>query len=938
MDKKTTRPPTTPASNRRIGPPSSATRSAGRPATAGALRYNPDLNRQLNLNLRESDPVEVYCRIKPLEGDGDDSCIRILDDSTLALIPPETSAAWKLGNAKEQHYTFQRVFGSDASQKVIFDSIALPLVKDFLQGKNALLFAYGVTGSGKTFTMSGNSSESGVMPRCLDVVFNSIAKNRASKYVFRPDRMNGFESQTKADAMLERQKEMHERQRETAKTPRRNGRPPIAEYGIDQYMNRVRDETSLPVGNEDSLYSVFVTYIEIYNNSVYDLLDESPIDIMKTRGALQHKLLREDYNHNVYVNGVAEVEVESPEEAFEVYLKGQRRRRMAHTALNTESSRSHSIFNIRLVQAPLDPEGEEIMDNSKMINVSQLSLVDLAGSERYHRTQARGDRLKEAGNINNSLMTLRKCMDILRENQKFSANRVVPYRESKLTHFLKNYFDGEGRVRMILCVNPRNDDYDENLHVMAFAELTQEIQIVRPQEPKKFEPMTPGRHKANELYKEAKRQLVEEKIVEENELPSSDVQLVFGLGIPIPLCKISKSTEEEALSTLRKALELRLKGKEELQKFIVEKRQSFRLRLVGIEREMLTLRSENSNLRSHIERVTTEKEKLDNIFRATLFEKGELETKYKEQEAHIHQLEEELLNCKMELRQRDLAHHKEKENLKSDMDLQRELDAMKQERNLQNEKAKLEAEFRTKEKTIIAVRELVSNIDAPRSSRSRQSKSKSSKSAALLELSTTSSESDLPSAVSKADRITRSKFMSTPVLHESVVIPSSANRRSALVNNPRYGRARSTDRDVWIEHTDKAVVLKPQTVFQPVMKKKKSVTQLKSADDMKGASKYCLLTQEPDSEGDIETRLYKGEINRTITGGANMVLQDVEALRQTSPKPTPSRKRTSSSPSGPEIHRPRFDRGLETHYDEVEKRCRVGVSYRDSETTRNGRK
>lgn len=53
-------------------------------------------------------------------------------------------------------------------------------------------------------------------------------------------------------------------------------------------------------------------------------------------------------------------------------------------------------------------------------------------------------------------------MDILRENQKFSGNRVVPYRETKLTHFLKNYFEGEGRVRMILCVNPKSVDYDEN--------------------------------------------------------------------------------------------------------------------------------------------------------------------------------------------------------------------------------------------------------------------------------------------------------------------------------------------------------------------------------------------------------------------------------------------------------------------------------------------
>lgn len=172
---------------------------------------------------------------------------------------------------------------------------------------------------------------------------------------------------------------------------------------MDQYLNRVRDETVLPVGNEDSLYSVFVTYVEIYNNAVYDLLDESPIDVMKTRGAIQHKLLREDVSKNVYVNGVTEVEVESPEDAFAVYLRGQRRRKMAHTALNTESSRSHAIFNIRLVQAPLDPEGEEVVDDNRLINVSQLSLVDLAGSERHTRTQASGDRLKEAGKDENLL-------------------------------------------------------------------------------------------------------------------------------------------------------------------------------------------------------------------------------------------------------------------------------------------------------------------------------------------------------------------------------------------------------------------------------------------------------------------------------------------------------------------------------------------------------
>lgn len=67
------------------------------------------------------------------------------------------------------------------------------------------------------------------------------------------------------------------------------------------------------------------------------------------------------------------------------------------------------------------------------------------------------------GNINNSLMTLRSCLEILRENQNQGTSKMVPYRDSKLTHLFKNYFDGEGQVRMIVCVNPRADDYDETI-------------------------------------------------------------------------------------------------------------------------------------------------------------------------------------------------------------------------------------------------------------------------------------------------------------------------------------------------------------------------------------------------------------------------------------------------------------------------------------------
>lgn len=181
---------------------------------------------------------------------------------------------------------------------------------------------------------------------------------------------------------------------------------------------------------------------------------------------MQSKIIREDANHNMFVHGVTEVEIKSVEEAIEYFQIGQKRKRMGHTVLNAESSRSHSVFNIRLVQAPTDCQGENVVQDKRTITVSQLSLVDLAGSERSSRTKNTGMRLREAGNINNSLMTLRTCLEYLRENQMSANNNLpvkkVPYRDAKITHLFKNYFDGEGQVSMIVCINPRAEDFDEN--------------------------------------------------------------------------------------------------------------------------------------------------------------------------------------------------------------------------------------------------------------------------------------------------------------------------------------------------------------------------------------------------------------------------------------------------------------------------------------------
>ena len=86
----------------------------------------------------------------------------------------------------------------------------------------------------------------------------------------------------------------------------------------------------------------------------------SSISLIHTNRPPKSKNLREDTNHNMYVSGVTEIEVKSTEEAFAVLQRGQKRRRVAMTTMNTESSRSHSVFTIRLVQAPLNHSGEEV--------------------------------------------------------------------------------------------------------------------------------------------------------------------------------------------------------------------------------------------------------------------------------------------------------------------------------------------------------------------------------------------------------------------------------------------------------------------------------------------------------------------------------------------------------------------------------------------------
>ncbi|KAK7880603.1 hypothetical protein WMY93_032754 [Mugilogobius chulae] len=513
----------------------------------------------------QKDPVGVYCRVRPLGAEDQECCIEVISSSTIQLHAPEGFKVNRNGEYKETQYSFKKVFGVSVSQKELFECVAKPLVEDLISGKNGLLFTYGVTGSGKTFTMTGSPGLGGLLPRSLDMIFNSIGPYQAKRYVFKSDEKNGMEVQTEVDALLERQRRDNSLNPPKPSTSRQKIDPEIAD------MIKIEEAYKADAADEDSAYSVFVSYIEIYNNYIYDLLEEASEDLIKPKWNAggtpvrqntdfippQSKLLREDFNHNMYVAGCVEMEVKSAEEAFQVFWKGQKRRKVANTRLNRESSRSHSVFIIKLVQAPLDADGDNILQDKNQVILSQLCLVDLAGSERTMRTGAEGTRIREAGNINQSLLTLRTCIEILRENQLCGTNKMVPYRDSKVTHLFKNYFDGEGKVKMIVCVNPKADDYEETLLVMRFAEMTQEVEVARPMD----RPMcgfTPGRRNRNAAFKdELSRRLEERGGPVDNHRDLSPLLGVVSSLPPLPSCVLSDPHDDTTLPRLIEALQNR---------------------------------------------------------------------------------------------------------------------------------------------------------------------------------------------------------------------------------------------------------------------------------------------------------------------------------------------------------------------------------------------
>uniref|UniRef100_A0A671Y871 Kinesin family member 13B n=1 Tax=Sparus aurata TaxID=8175 RepID=A0A671Y871_SPAAU len=216
-------------------------------------------------------------------------------------------------------------------------------------------------------------------------------------------------------------------------------------------------------GRKEESFTVEVSYMEIYNEKVRDLLDP--------KGGRQPLRVREHKVLGPYVDGLSRLAVASYKDIESLMSEGNKSRTVAATNMNEESSRSHAVFNIILTHTLKD-----LQSGTSGEKVSRLSLVDLAGSERAAKTGAAGERLKEGSNINKSLTTLGLVISALAEQGTAkNKNKFVPYRDSVLTWLLKDCLGGNSRTAMVATVSPAADNYEETLSTLRYADRAKNI-------------------------------------------------------------------------------------------------------------------------------------------------------------------------------------------------------------------------------------------------------------------------------------------------------------------------------------------------------------------------------------------------------------------------------------------------------------------------------
>lgn len=345
---------------------------------------------------------------------------------------------------RTHEFEFNHVFDSFDpipyhDQEHVYKTLGKPLLDHSLDGYNSCLFAYGATGSGKTYSMTGdeqNFEDQGIIPRMIRDLFMDMT-----------------------------------------------------------------------LGS-----SVSVTYIEVYNEEIFNLLDSTSIRKVPYK-------VREHPIHGPYIPSLGAVIVDSSEELISLWQLGNIKRAKAATASNERSSRSHAILRITVEQkfqeeerstTPTSSSDSGSVSSTGERLVSTINLVDLAGSERVAAAQTTGERFKEGTAINKSLLTLGKIISQLSSCTENQRSRVhVSYRESILTFLLKESLGGNSRTCMLATISPSSGQTEETISTLRYASKTSKIvNVVRINE----DPKDIRIRKLQQLLSDVIRELEDEKL------------------------------------------------------------------------------------------------------------------------------------------------------------------------------------------------------------------------------------------------------------------------------------------------------------------------------------------------------------------------------------------------------------------------------------------
>lgn len=312
-------------------------------------------------------------------------------------------------------FSFDHIFQPQTTQLQIFQNSCIQIIDSVLEGYNGCIFAYGQTGTGKTHTMSGNSSD----------LWNGIENNKG-----------------------------------------------LAEgHGLVARTSLYLFEKSR---SSPESYSFRMSILEIYNETIIDLLNPNSFSENNSAGTFTSafaaaissqpttKLNIIETDGGVQIPNLHILPIDTPEAAIRIFYDTQMNRTVAEHELNRKSSRSHAIYTFYVTKTMDNKSGNK---SDPIIHQSKIHLVDLAGSERSNKTKSVGKVQKEANYINKSLSFLEQVVLALGQ----TSRDHIPYRQSKLTYLLKDSLGGNCHTYMIACIWSKQDHLMETLSTLRFA-------------------------------------------------------------------------------------------------------------------------------------------------------------------------------------------------------------------------------------------------------------------------------------------------------------------------------------------------------------------------------------------------------------------------------------------------------------------------------------